>query len=436
MLRNIFISAVSVFAFMASVHAQELTFTDTDVRRDGKEVMVSFKAKAAEDAVKAGSKLLVTPVVGNSADTLELEPFVVTGRRMENIERQKARLSKREYAAGRTHIENSETVSYSVSVPYDEWMGRELTMYVRTVEMSCCKTHDRGYAVMESYELAPAFEPVVAVAVEPMVSQVSEEVKTRYPFLRKAGTDVEAERGISVRFPVSVIEIRPDFSGNEKSLGEIIDAIALVNNDEWTDLEAIDIAGYASPEGDHEKNVALSQGRADALKAYIMKELGLKDEQFNITAGGEDWAGLKVLVEESALSDKEKVIEVIDSMPDTERQAALKKLSGGKTYRTLLNTFYPQLRDACYINVWYSEKEDVVAATINEAIEDINAQRYNEAIEKLLPYKDDSRTWNTLGSASLLMDNFEAARVWFEAAAKAGDEDAGKNLELLNEIIR
>ena len=127
---------------------------------------------------------------------------------------------------------------------------------------------------------------------------------------------------------------------------------------------------------------------------------------------------------------------MIDSIPDGERQAALKKLSGGKTYRTLLNSFYPQLRDACYINVWYSEKEDVVAATINEAIEDINAQRYNEAIEKLLPYKDDSRTWNTLGSASLLMDNFEAARVWFEAAAKAGDEDAGKNLELLNEIIR
>ena len=435
MFRKLFISAVSVFAFMASVNAQErLVFSDMNVERNGKKVNVSFSAKAAEDAVKSGSKLLVTPMLSNSQDTVKLDPFVVTGRRMENIERQKAKLAKQEYAKGRTHIENSEQVSYSATLPFEEWMGRNLTMSVHTVEMTCCKTIDRGCKAMESYELAPAFVPAVVTAVVPNVSKVDEDVKKQYPFLRKAGTDAEAERGISVRFPVSKMEIREDFSDNAKSLREIIDAISLVMNDEWTALNAIDIAGYASPEGEHEMNVTLSQGRADALKAYIIKELDLNDGQFNITAGAEDWSGLKSLVEKSDMADRAKVIEIIDSIPSQERQAAFKKLSGGRTYRTLLNTFYPQLRDACYINVWYSEKEDMVARTINEAIEDVNAERYGEAIEKLLPHKEDSRTWNTLGSAYLLMDALEEAETWFEAAAKNGDEEARKNLELMKEI--
>jgi TPR repeat protein len=181
-------------------------------------------------------------------------------------------------------------------------------------------------------------------------------------------------------------------------------------------------------------NVTLSQGRADALKAYIIKVLNLDSRQFNITAGAEDWNGLKSLVEKSDLADKAKVIEIIDTTPSQEKQAALKRLSGGKTYKTLLKSFYPQLRDACYINVWYSEKEDMVAETINTAIEDVNAKRYHEAIRKLLPYKDDSRTWNTLGSAYLLTDNLEEAKKWFEAAASTGDKEAVKNLEIMEKI--
>lgn len=434
MFRKLFISTVPVFAFIASVHAQELTFTDTDVHRDGKEVVVSFKAKAAEDAVKSGSKLLITPMLNNSQDTVRLNPFVVTGRRMENIERQKARLSRQEYAKGKTHIENSEEVTYSATVPYEEWMGRDLAMSIHVVKMTCCKTIDKGCATVESFVMTPTFVPIVASAVVPNMSKVNEEVLKKYPFLRKAGTEAESERGISVRFPVSQMDIHTDFSDNAKSLEEIIEAISLVMNDEWSALNAIDIAGYASPEGDHQMNVTLSQGRADALKAYIIKVLNLDSRQFNITAGAEDWNGLKNLVEKSDLADKAKVIEIIDTTPSQEKQAALKRLSGGKTYKTLLKSFYPQLRDACYINVWYSEKEDMVAETINTAIEDVNAKRYHEAIRKLLPYKDDSRTWNTLGSAYLLTDNLEEAKKWFEAAASTGDKEAVKNLEIMGKI--
>ena len=74
MFRKLFISAVSVFAFMASVNAQErLVFSDMNVERNGKKVNVSFSAKAAEDAVKSGSKLLVTPMLSNSQDTVKAE---------------------------------------------------------------------------------------------------------------------------------------------------------------------------------------------------------------------------------------------------------------------------------------------------------------------------------------------------------------------------
>lgn len=438
-MRKIFISAVAAFLYIFSAQASvtgPLSYTDIKVRRDGNILAVSFSAKASADAVRSGNRLLVTPVLSNSAGAMELDPFVVTGRRMENIERQKALLEKREYAQGRTHIENSETVSYSVNVPFEEWMGKEFELSVRTLLVTCCKTSDKGTSVLKTCSLAPAFVPSLPVSVEPQVSKVSEEVQTRYPFLRKAGTEVEPKRGISVKFPQSLIEIQPDYLGNKESLDEIIDAISLVINDKWTNLDAIDIAGYASPEGEHQMNVTLSQGRADALKDYIRKELDLEDEQFNITAGAEDWAGLRELVVQSTLADKDNIIDIIDNVPQQDRQSALKKLSSGKTYRTLLHSYYPQLRDACYINVWFSDKADVVAEAVNQALDDLNDGQYDAAIEKLMPYKEDSRTWNTLGSAHLLMDRFDQARIWFESASNAGDEDATRNLELLNEMTK
>jgi tetratricopeptide (TPR) repeat protein len=231
-------------------------------------------------------------------------------------------------------------------------------------------------------------------------------------------------------------ELDPTFSFNEKSLKDIIDAISLVTKDDLAKLETIDIAGYASPEGDTKQNLELAAGRAKALKDYIIGKFGFAEDMFNVTAGGTDWAGLKELVIKSDMPYKDEIIGIIDNTPEENRQAKIAALAGGRPYKSMRDVLYPQLRDACYIRVWFSEKEDVAAKEINEAIADINAGKHEEALKKLMAHKDDSRAWNAIGCVKALMEDLKQAREWFRKAAEAGDQDAAANLKGIEEILK
>ena len=117
------------------------------------------------------------------------------------------------------------------------------------------------------------------------------------------------------------------------------------------DLEITEftVTGHASPEGNFESNRALSDRRANSFADYLSSTHGVARDRFRVTGLGEDWSGLKEAVEKSSLTDKNEIIRVINSVsnPDA-RDAELKKLSGGQTYRTLLDTYYPPLRRTDY----------------------------------------------------------------------------------------
>jgi hypothetical protein len=74
------------------------------------------------------------------------------------------------------------------------------------------------------------------------------------------------------------------------------------------------------------------------------------------TSGGEDWYGLRKLVVESDMVGKDQVLNIIDNVPESQRKAKLQALNGGRTYRSIFDVLYPQLRSACYIDVWYDKK--------------------------------------------------------------------------------
>jgi hypothetical protein len=122
-------------------------------------------------------------------------------------------------------------------------------------------------------------------------------------------------------------------------------------------VSRVDIEGYASPEGPYERNVRLGQNRANALKAYILdKEKRLSDSQIRATSGAEDWEGLRELVVASDMVGKDQVLNIIDNVPEAQRKARIQALNGGRTYRSMLDVLYPQLRSACYVDVWYEDK--------------------------------------------------------------------------------
>lgn len=432
MRRLVFISMVACLSAFSAIAQSPLTVSEQNVERKGQDVIVTFKVTAAEDAVRSGEKVVVSPVLmpADQSSKLALEAFCVAGTQQQKVMRQKARLAKTEKPMAM--IAAGETYTFMTVVDYDDFPSRQYSLSIDVQKIGCCSVKP---CMSETYafEVGPAMEPVVKEVV-PYVAQ-AREMKPKFPFLRMVGTDAGEERGVSVRFPVAKTELDPDFLSNAKALKDIEDAIRLVMGDDWAELHTIDIAGYASPEGNTKQNQQLSVGRAEALKGYIADKFGFSDDRFNVTAGGEDWSGLRALVEDSDMPYRDEVLDILDNVPQEKRQAKLKALAGGRPYRSMLDVMYPQLRDACYIRVWFSEKEDVVAREVNTAVREINAGKYAEALDRLMAHKDDLRAWNAIGSVKVLTEDLKDAQRWFAKAAKAGDPDAVKNLAQIEEIL-
>lgn len=113
------------------------------------------------------------------------------------------------------------------------------------------------------------------------------------------------------------------------------------------ELKDVYIKGYASPEGDFNYNKSLAQRRTQTLSNYISSQYpALKKAPVYRTEGvGEDWEGLKAAVSGSTLSNKDKILFIIEhNSNDTERESAIRELDNDKTYHILLEEFYPALR--------------------------------------------------------------------------------------------
>ena len=435
MRKSVCISMIACFAAVSVFAQTPVSVTEQNVGRHGQNLVVTFKLTAADDAAKNGEKILVTSMLTPSgvdtAESVTVGHFYIAGNQQQKIELQKLKLSK----AGEDirFIRNGESLTFVEAFPYDAKLGsRSYELSFSAVKMGCCNT-DECLSEEHSFSVGPAMTPVVQDVV-PCTSTVKGKTP-RYPFIHMVGSDTDVERGVSVRFPVAKTQLDSEFSSNAEALRDIVDALKMVKSDEWAELKAIDIAGYASPEGDAGKNQELSLGRAMALKEYLMQALSLEDDKFNIAAGGEDWSGLRALVASSDMPHRKEVLDIIDNVPQEQRQARLKALGGGRPYRSMLDMLYPQLRDACSIRVWIAEKEDVAAEDINEAVKAIESGRYEEALEKLMTHKDDPRAWNAIGSVKVLTEDLKDARKWFAKAAKAGDGDAVRNLAQLEEIL-
>ena len=293
--------------------------------------------------------------------------------------------------------------------------------------------HKEGQDAEPPAQKAADTERPVAMLVPRAVALQSRAAEAGYPFLRRLGTDSAATRGVSVRFRVNSHDIDRQFSSNAATLDDLIDAISLVccDCDSLSQLDHISIVGYASPEGTEEHNNELAVSRATALRDYVKDSLHIDEGRFRLVSGGEDWQGLRTLVEKSDMRLKDRIIDIIDNAPRDERKQLLARLDNGRAWTSIHDVLFPQLRDACYINVWYRELDDRAAAAINGAIDDLHAGRNQDALAKLEKVGHDWRSWNARGAALWSLGRQDEARSWMRRAADAGDDNARANLRLL-----
>ena len=415
---------VTLLALLPCVAFAQVNYDSKRVVYNKQNVEVTFDVTSGEETLKNNTKMVLTPFLHNGADTLWLDSFEIFGSVKYKRERQEQALNgNKGWTLSSNQIMEGESYSFTCSTPYQTWMnGATLSVDRRVLGCGC----DCFDGVEDLEEGLKPYNPPAQQLAEVESSVAHYQVVNSHKRLLFEGEDKQ------VIYPVSQTKLYLNRYNNEQTLNDIIAAIENLEKCDEQQLHDIEIMGFASPEGTLKFNTKLGEGRANSLREYILEQLPqLTEEQFNIINGIENWDGLRKMVAESDLKEKDAVLEIIDTKSGEARKNALKRLNNGTTYRYLLKNFYPQLRKACYIAVYYDELADVGAEDINKANELIRNNQPAEALEILKKHEADSRAWNSIGASMLMLERAEEAIYWLEKAIEAGSEEAKENIKYL-----
>ena len=216
-------------------------------------------------------------------------------------------------------------------------------------------------------------------------------------------------------------------------------------------IKSINMTGFASPEGEEDKNNSLSTDRAAAGKeaglkiAKTAKNEAASGEVYNMSGSGEDYNGFKALLSADTKmneDDKNLVLRVLETISGSaEREQAMRDM--GKTFSYLDKNVFPELRRVemkiVYDQTGYSD-EELKALTVSKPdtlkLEELlfAATLYSDLNEQLRVYKiaeknfpEDYRTSNNVGAVLYMQNKVAEAKAQFEKANGIKDNPISKN---------
>ena len=209
-------------------------------------------------------------------------------------------------------------------------------------------------------------------------------------------------------------------------------------------INKIEVAGYASPDGEQDLNAKLADARQAKSEKYLQKQL--KKAKVNATiesnVTAEDWAGFQAAMEASNIQDKELVLRVLSMYTDPEeREAQIKNLSA--VFKTIADEVLPALRRSRLILttdlIGKSDEEiaalaqnDPAALNVEELLyaatltNDLNGKMdiYKKAVAQ---YGNDYRSHNNLGIVYFEQGNVAEARRCYAKALQLAPNNADVN---------
>jgi len=190
-----------------------------------------------------------------------------------------------------------------------------------------------------------------------------------YPYVRflEKGADIQLSDNefynISrkIVFPINQHTL-PEDSPLLKELESKV--IPLINKDSLT-IRHLMIRGAASPDGPYQGNKTLGEKRGQSLfdffKSRLIKPVSEAEDTPIVIP--EDYQYLCIMMHDAGDADYQKVKDLCDKYLPTENISALKsalqKADGGKLWRRLTNTYFPELRASRV--VIFLEKPETVA---------------------------------------------------------------------------
>lgn len=161
--------------------------------------------------------------------------------------------------------------------------------------------------------------------------------------------------GVKVYFRQGESGLDMQFQDNGTRLEDFAAALREADADTLRRVNAIHIAGVASPEGSTKRNEELSERRAENIIAWLKRRLPFPDAVYVKHVVGEDWQGLAALVEASDMLYRDEVLDILHNTPvwivregkvvdGRKRQLAM--LRGGEPWRYMEQHFFPELRNS------------------------------------------------------------------------------------------
>jgi hypothetical protein len=232
------------------------------------------------------------------------------------------------------------------------------------IDEGCCSTERVNLGLVADNLIFPEekFTVMEEVVIPGREFTTAEKLAKMFPFVKPVGSKDISRKGLTIYFRQDKHVVDESYMNNRQSLVDLLSVVEQIEHSNDSEIESIVITGFASPEGGHAYNLRLSERRSDRVRQIIQENSSLGDDTIETYGQGEDWDGLRALVEASNMPDKDKVIHIIDNVPVWDsynqrgREGQLMRLNYGIAYSYMLNNLFPQLREATFITVYYRNK--------------------------------------------------------------------------------
>ena len=376
--------------------------------RNGR-VVLDFIVTLPKQLLGKSRSVVITPILHKPDESVALEDLVIRGGRF-------SLLQERDYWQYETYVERfrPDTVRREaafnrfVKFPYPEDVrldslaeGRSTVTYYYSQEVKTDETSKKMLVTLQgqvlavddsAYRLPPS--DTLSYVVSSMLSFVDTVPRYRIKVIDKF---VTVEDRNYIQFFVGDTRVVDTLGDNRRQLDKITGLMRQIVEQQEFYVDTITLTAASSPEGAYTFNARLSQGRAAALKRYLVRRYGKSiDTILTVRWVAEDWQELTNRIRtDREIGNRDAILELIawEKNPDRREQAIRQQFP--KEYAYIRSVIYPQLRA---VNFRYNlRRKGMVKDTIHtteldtayaRGVELLRKRKYAKALYILNDYND------------------------------------------------
>ena len=376
--------------------------------RNGR-VVLDFIVTLPRQLLGKSRSVVITPILHKPDESVALEDLVIRGGRF-------SLLQERDYWQYETYVERfrPDTVGREaafnrfVKFPYPEDVrldslveGRSTVTYYYSQAVKTDETSKKMLVTLQgqvlavddsAYRLPPS--DTLSYVVSSMLSFVDTVPRYRIKVIDKF---VTVEDRNYIQFFVGDTRVVDTLGDNRRQLDKISGLMRQIVEQQEFYVDTITLTAASSPEGAYAFNDRLSQGRAAALKRYLVRRYGKSiDTILTVRWVAEDWQELTNRIRtDREIGNRDAILELIawEKNPDRREQAIRQQFP--KEYAYIRSVIYPQLRA---VNFRYNlRRKGMVKDTIHtteldtayaRGVELLQKRKYAKALYILNDYND------------------------------------------------